>query len=375
MNSRSLRNAVVALSVLASVGAVSATARSGTSGIGSVRLPRISSVTVSDINDRGQVVGGLTKSYDDATRGFVWERGSLKVLGQGQFAGAKGINERGQILGTSGDEEHGVLWENGTMKKLGIEFAEKLNERGQILGGRNLVQTPGGGYAPNPALWTNGTVQLLPFAPGYPTAMNNLGQVVGQTTTGQAAEWQDGELTDLGAGSPIAINDHGEILGSLGQDVIVWRGGVVTDIGPGWPIALNERGEVIVSTLGTVTWPRALLWRNGTTTDLGTFGGKWSIPMAISDSGQVVGVSTDSNGRQHGFVWQNGVMTRLPSPAGYRGARTRALAINEHNQIIGDNCIWDCGENRSDPHPSRFAVLWTLRGYKVETRRLVDIRR
>ena len=51
-------------------------------------------------------------------------------------------------------------------------------------------------------------------------------------------------------------------------------------------------------------------------------------------------------------------MSGLPSPTG--SARTRAIAINEHNQIIGDNCYADCG-NRSGPlSGSKFGVLWTL---------------
>jgi probable HAF family extracellular repeat protein len=153
----------------------------------------------------------------------------------------------------------------------------------------------------------------------------------------------------------------------------MWHDGTRTDIGRGSPIALNELGEALVS---RGNWPffRARLWRNGTMTDLGTLGGKDTEATAISNRGQVVGSSTDSRGRQHGFVWRNGVMIRLPSPPGYRGARTRALGINDHNQIIGDNCLWDCGESRSIRHPSRFAVRWTLRGHKIETRRLADIR-
>ena len=348
----------------------------GEAETGASPLPKIDGVTVSDINDRGQVVGGLTKDYDGATRGFVWKQGSVKLLGRGEFAGASGINEHGQILGTSGDHEHAVLWENGTTRKLGLEFAGMLNEHGQVLGGRNLVAVPTGGYSPNIALWTNGNLQLLPFALGTSAAMNNLGQVVGQTAGGRAAEWQDGKLTDLGPGAPVAINDRGEIVGSLGEDVIVWRNGTRSDIGPGEGLAaLNERGQVIGMHRVGPNELYAFLWSNGTMTDLGSLGGKWSIPTGISDRGQVVGYSADKRGVPHGFVWQNGTMTRLPSPPGYRAARTRALGINDHNQIIGDNCYADCGI-RSGPHSgSRFAVLWTLRGHKIETRLLLDIRR
>lgn len=368
MTSRVIQAAIITLTLLGAVAAVSTNARPGTASTGPARLPKLESVTVSDINDRGEVVGVLRKEHDGATLGFAWKNGSLQLLGRGKSAAADLINDRGQILGTSGG--HAVLWEAGSVTSVGLHYVWGLNEAGQVLGG-NEVGNHTDGYTITPAVWTNGTVRPLPFA-GWGGPMNNLGQVVGQTTDGHAAEWQDGTLTDLGEGYPTAINDHGDILGSLDRNVILWRNGAATILGPGLPGALNEHGEAILS---SVHWPsHALLWRNGTMTDLGTLGGKWSIPTAISDSGQVVGYSTDSYGRQHGFVWRNGVMTRLPAPAGYRGSVTRALAMNDRNQIIGDNCHIGCGETRNLP-PSRFAVLWTLRGHKIETRRLLDIRR
>jgi probable HAF family extracellular repeat protein len=98
-------------------------------------------------------------------------------------------------------------------------------------------------------------------------------------------------------------------------------------------------------------------------TDLGTLGGRWAFPTAISNRGQVVGYSAAADGVQHAFLWQNGTMIRLGSPKGMtrpRYSRTRAIDINENNQIVGDNCLDDCGL-RAGWATSKFAVTWTLR--------------
>ena len=348
--------------------ALASTAAAGRGTAATASTARDALVTFSGINNHGQIVGTLiTKS--SVEHGFVWRNGSVKLLG----AEADEINERGEILGYAAYSKargplRPVLWEHGKTRRLGLHDVGSLNNRGQVLGyaGRISVPCPpasgqSGCYQRHPALWTNGRIRLLPFSPDGNVAMNDLGQVVGQTTGGDAAEWQDGTLTDLGPGDPIAINDRGQILGSRDREVIVWQNGIATDIGTGTPVAINERGQV--------TWFGApqkgdqlhtRLWPGDATPDLGGFQGDH-----LSDRGQIVGSTGDNNVQW--WVWQDGTMTRLPKPRGYGGYdQVWAVAINDHNQIVGQVCSSDCLRSPR----KEFVVIWTLKGNKVETRRL-----
>jgi len=318
-----------------------------------------SGVTVSGINDRGQVVGTLTRGW--VSHGFVWKKGSLKPLG---LAGAEAINDRGEVLGTNVYSQN-VLWENGRAKRVRLNCVDGLNNRGQVLG--SAGPPDGDCIRESPALWTNGRISSLPFDGDLDVAMNDKGQVIGVLPDGHIGEWQGGKVTDLGPGTPIAINDHGEILGSGSNgDVTVWQNGIATDIGPGQPVAINERGQVIGIQEITARILQAFRWSNGTLTHLGS---GYSIPTAISKSGQVVGY-TLRDGLQQGFVWQDGTMTRLPAPKGHRGRPTRAVAINDHNQIVGDDCYALAGGCTRNGGPRGYAVLWTLHGRRIKTRQI-----
>jgi probable HAF family extracellular repeat protein len=81
--------------------------------------------TATDINNRGQVVGGSNTAdggEDSPHHAFLWERGRMIDLGTlgGSFSLATAINERGQVVGlsdtgTAGGGLHGFLWEDGKM--------------------------------------------------------------------------------------------------------------------------------------------------------------------------------------------------------------------------------------------------------------------
>lgn len=206
------------------------------------------------INERGQVVGD---SYTSAapspscagagfaltTGSFIWDKKKgMRDLGNlgGTCTLVTDLNNRGQVIGASslaGDQfQHAFLWENGSLQDLGGSLggnntaAFVINDHGQAVG---LAAYPGETIF-HATLWksvgemtdlgTVGTDQC-----SYATGINNRGQVVGgsisvcNTESFRAFLWEDGSIFDLNAlipsGSPLylrqtyTINDRGEIAG------------------------------------------------------------------------------------------------------------------------------------------------------------------
>jgi uncharacterized membrane protein len=107
-----------------------------------------------DINDQTVIVGN--SDYGFIVSAFVWRSGvitGLPNLGSGSRALA--LNEAGAIVGASGETYDGasypVLWEHGTVTRLGDQFGEArdINARGLIVG-----TLDDGGLPSRGVLWT-----------------------------------------------------------------------------------------------------------------------------------------------------------------------------------------------------------------------------
>jgi len=104
-----------------------------------------------DINNRGQVVGVAETATPDPTcsasdvlrlKPVLWERGKvqeLPTLPGFRVGAALSINDKGQVVGVSGDCDfvfaHVLLWHNGTMAELELPGTSPtvtdINNRGQ----------------------------------------------------------------------------------------------------------------------------------------------------------------------------------------------------------------------------------------------------
>jgi len=325
-------------------------------------------------NVRGEIVGlsenGVIDPVTSITefRAVLWKHDEIEDLGTlgGIASSASQINDRNQVTGSAynaipdpftplGTQIRAFLWEDGHMRDLGTlggpdVIGSFINESGQIAGLSliNSIPNPSTGIpTQDPFLWENGEmidIGTLGGVAGGPSALNNRGQVVGQSS--DAADpaacfvndtenchpflWDDGRLTDLNThtigGNPLtarAINDAGEIVGaacfpSVGCSAYLWRDGVATDLGalPGdcfsEAFAINARAQVVGQSFSCSGFGRLFLWENGSMIDLNSFvppgsGLQLAEAIAINDRGEIAGDllppgCTDDTQCGHAFV-------------------------------------------------------------------------
>jgi uncharacterized membrane protein len=196
------------------------------------------------------------------------------------------------------------------------------------------------------------TITDLPLPPGYTwtngESINASGQVAGSSTTlgppVYATRWTNGVPEILYALCPTCwsmgtgINDAGDVVGwssengPLGQVPAIWRNGVISALPMpagdtrGSAVAINNHGDVIGSTSGGAPGVRGVIWRNGIPEVLA------GTPRAINDAGAIAAVITGVGGV---VIQPGGAITPLPVPAGSCGANSNPQGINELGQVVG----------------------------------------
>ncbi|MBL9135192.1 MAG: hypothetical protein JNK85_04960 [Verrucomicrobiales bacterium] len=246
------------------------------------------------------------------------------------------LNNRGQVVGWSNDgapydfqNDSAFLWSPSqglrtlpSLANAATALAVALNDAGDIVG------FSGDPFpASTPTVWTRRGPQALAIPAGYQGGLafgiNNRGLIGG------------GLLTDDGRLHPF-----------------VWKDGVPRLLPQVGDPATSEGSCYMVGDRGLIVGSSDLkpaVWKNGQVIGLGTFGGERGQANGVNDRDQVVGFSEDGLGGVHGFIWENGAMTKLTTDEPY----TVALSINNRGQIagaagagnlLGDAVLWQHGQ-------------------------------
>jgi probable HAF family extracellular repeat protein len=196
------------------------------------------------INDSGQATGYAYFGANMMPDAFLYENGLLRSVGalpgysNQPYAIGYGINNAGTIVGESKAEA--MIYENGEMKGFGrhsAHSAEKINDLGDIIGVLATPRNTHGGF-----LFRANQIEVIPGfeedAAVIPAALNSRGQVVGYTTiqgiphaflyeNGVASDFLAGRCESSWAGD---INDAGDILVGCGSRSYLYRNGDLIDL-------------------------------------------------------------------------------------------------------------------------------------------------
>lgn len=239
------------------------------------------------------------------------------------------------------------------------------------------------------------------------TYVNDLGQVVGRSTTADGHErvffWADGVMTDvgtlggtasrtLGALPSRGLGNGGHVIGwsaTSGSDVsnlFLWHQGTMTDLGPletpearfigiAWvnasghvvrgtqvfrggsfidlpmddAVAINDAGVVA----GMLDINRLAIWDGSSLTDAGNLGVEdgFLIVYGINEAGYVTGRATSpSTGQQVAFLWDGNVLDELATLGSTDQRGAQPYDLNEAGDVVGTS--------RNPDGVSR-AVLWS----------------
>ncbi len=114
----------------------------------------------------------------------------------------------------------------------------------------------------------------------------------------------------------MAINDAGQVVGSMGGSAFLYSNGVIKNLGalPGdrssMAYAINKSGEVVGVSQAN-GFEHGFLYANGVMQSLGTLGGNWSVPQGINGSGEIYGYAATADGSGHAFLDISGNMIDL----------------------------------------------------------------
>jgi len=289
-----------------------------------------------DINNSGVVVGASSLTATDIrAHAFVWKSGVMKDLGTlvgAHESQANAINVDGVVVGwsrNSAGDMRAVRWgADGRKRSLGTlggrnSEARDINDFGVVVGWSETASGQRHAFR-----WANGVMTDIGTLGGSSSAANGInrgGVIVGQSTTAsgeaRAYKWKNGVFKNLGASVgalqtqfslATAVNTLGQIVGELGP-------------------SLDAEGEDLDVVDGFVYYQetmRLCCRFNHPTTNV----------EDINSNGIIVGWEEDVRGEsldpsENAWVQEGASIARLPELA--VGGHTGAEGINSRGDIVG----------------------------------------
>jgi probable HAF family extracellular repeat protein len=329
------------------------------------------------------LVAGAVVAANGPSQAVIWQEGPPTDIGAPGLGGpnsiAFGANKRDAAVGQA---------DSATADPNGEDYC-----------GFKALGLPSYGTSCLPFLWKDGAISALPLLRdsdgkygnnGEANQINNRGEVVGSaenstfdsSCSGPSVSpqmfqfkpviWKKGKIRELPTfsddpdGVAFGINDKGQVVGAsgsctsfnvgstltnlLGLHALLWEDGTATDLGnlggtnppaPGHNAnAISNRGQVVGdSFLADNATFHAFLWtKDSGMQDLGTLPGDlFSFAASINDRGQAVGGSLDANFNERPVLWEDGVpidintLILADSPLHL----VHACGINSRGQISG----------------------------------------
>lgn len=281
------------------------------------------------LNQAGIAVGwSLNSSYESRAvlfgQGGLW---NLDTAGNTNSSQARGINNLGQVVGTSfiGPGAEATIWSGGAASTLGTlggteSYGLAINDHGQVVGSSTTADGEARAFVSNGNGLTDLQINGI-WSAAY--SINNLGQIVG------TVEVEEGVFRAF-LWDPVTGY---QLLGTLGGD-------------SSYAMAINDSGAIAGSSRLSNGQMRAFLYQNGVMTSLGTLGGDSSYAYGLNSAGHAVGYSTTADGQTSAFLFRDGMLFDLNALIGPGSGwiLDEAFAINDLGQIVGTG--WHDGQRR-----------------------------
>ena len=313
----------------------------------------------------------------------------------GTSNGGNSINDQTWVAGYArlpNRDRHAALWRNNSLTDLftlggpnssvtwnvkstagiivGISQTADLEPLGESWSSAAFYSTPNNvGYINLGFVWEDGQGPMrgLPNFPGgnngFATGANNLRQTVG---------WAENDVHDPTCVSPQVLQFR-PAMWTLGPPDQIQDLPLIPGDSSGAATAINDNGQIVGisgicdQAVGRHTAKHAVLWENGTVTDIYPDAPApwWNTATAINQRGDIVGFAGDpafvEGDVLHAFIWTTEDGIRQLKPLKHRTPEhvdSEAYGINEARQVVGVSCdagqvdcravIWDHSSNPTD---------------------------